>query len=139
MRQTISDVMNTKTLTKNHLDQYPVWKWSEFNDERCPVLNFDPLPDDEPTLFIKARFKTPEGEEFDGYLTGRETFYAFTLFVGEASIQFNLNLPKLITDQWMRLRQIINKPEMSLFPLHYETNVHFKHKQNIQGILTVSN
>lgn len=130
------DNMETMMLTKDLLDQYPVWKWNDSTDARIPVLDFDPLPEDEPTLFLKARFKAPGGEEFDGYLAGRETFYAFAVFIGEADFGFNFNLEEMFKDEVDQLCRVLGKPEQwSLFPLHYETDVHFKDRPDINGFL----
>ena len=103
-------------------------------DAYCPVENFDPLPEDEPALFLKAEFETPRGERFKGYLVGDDTFYAFGLFVDGNEHVLNLNVPKLIEATERELAATRGE-SFRLFPLKYETSLAFAGHPRISGVL----
>ena len=121
-------------LTEKGFDTYPVWKWVASNDAYCPVWQFDPLPEDEPTLFMKARFETPGGDNLRGYLVGRDCFYAFGLFVEDEEYVININLPETIEAAESAVGAKLGR-RINLFPLKYETDLHFAGKQAIKGVL----
>ena len=86
---------------------------------------------------MKASFETPDGTRFDGYLIGRESFYAFGLFVGGEEYVLNLNLPELVEKNLKVICAHLGKNRMDIFPLKYETNYHFNGKPDIVGTLNL--
>ena len=129
--------MNCKELTEESFDSFPVWTWDDENEGHIPIKNFDPLPEDVPTLFIKACFETPKGRKFRGYLIGSDTFYAFGLFVKGQEYVFNLNLPDMIESTLGDIFHLLDDNPFDLFPLKYETSVHFNGKSDLSGIISL--
>ena len=122
-----------KDLTLELMEEFPVWTWDETNEFLCPLENYYPLPDDEPNLFIKANFITPNKISFDGYLIGDDCFFAFALFYQGREFVFNLNLLDMIKDN---LEKMYNK-EMDLsflFPLIYSSRLSFEGENPINGV-----
>jgi len=115
-------------------ERHPVWKWNATVDGYCPVEDFDPLPTDEPTLFMKATLTASTGEVFDGYLVGLDRFYAFGLFVGGEEYVINLRLPETIEAAAAAISRKLGKP-VRFFPLRYETDLHFAGQPRITGTL----
>lgn len=127
-------MMEYRDFSKELFDRHPVWKWNATADGHCPVENFDPLPKDESTLFIKAIFTAASGEVFDGYLVGLERFYAFGLFVSEEEYVINLRLPETAKAAEVAISGTLGK-SVRLFPLRYETSLHFAGEPRIAGTL----
>lgn len=122
-------------LTYEDFEEYPVWKWNDSQDDRKPVLDWNPLPEGEPTLFIKARFIAVDGTVLDGYLVGLDSFYAVGVFVGGRTYVMNLNLPDLLEQTLVDVCGALDRDFMDLFPLKYETEVSFKDEENLQGLI----
>jgi hypothetical protein len=129
--------MKIKRLSYELLRKQPVWKWDETNEFLCPVLEYNPLPENEPTLFIKAVFETPEKYRFDGYLIGLHRYYGFGLFVEDQEFVMNLNLPDMIEENLNIICNTLGRQELVLFPLMYETNYYFEGKQKINGVISL--
>lgn len=130
--------MDSQDFTEEMFKQCPVWRWNSSNDGYCPVHQNDPLPEDEPTLFIKANFESPSGESFRGYLVGSDSFYAFGLFVDGGEYVVNLNLPETLELASKAISEKLKTDRFQLLPLKYSTGVHFSGNSNISGILTLS-
>ncbi len=113
----------------------PVWKWNDSMDGCCPVEDYQPLPEEEATLFLAASFKAPGGERFRGYLVGSESFYAFGIFFGGEEYVFNFRLPGLMMETFQGLQVRLKNEEFELFPLRYETSLRFRGKPRIEGAL----
>jgi len=126
--------MSEKNLTKEHFDRHPVWTWDDEMEGHVPAEPFDPLPD-ETTLFIRARLVAASGEELRGYLIGSESFYAVGLFVGNHQFVLNLNLPELIEADALKIRQLLDAPDLELFPMRYEDDVNFERSAALRGDL----
>ncbi len=125
-----------KNLTKELFDRHPVWKWDKTNEGHCPVENPETLPEGDPSLFFRAIFKTSDGETFNGYVIGRESFYAFGLFVEGKEIVLNLNLPEFIQEEIQEICALLGRQNLQLFPLHFQTQFRVDEKHEIQGTLS---
>ncbi|SHI60119.1 hypothetical protein SAMN02745181_0474 [Rubritalea squalenifaciens DSM 18772] len=126
-----------KRLSPTAFREYPVWKWDDAQEKHEPLTKWQPLPKDEPTLFIKANFVAADGTAFEGYLIGLESYYAVGLFVDGTEHVLNLNLPDMIESSLKVICQRIGKEKVTLFPLHYETEVAFEGQSPIAGVLTI--
>ncbi len=126
--------MSESTLTKDHFDRHPVWAWDDGMEGHVPAEPFDPLPD-EVTLFIRARFVAASGERLRGYLIGSESFYAVGLFVEGQEFVLNLNLPELAEADALKISQLLDIPNLELFPMRYEDDVDFKRSPVLRGKL----
>ena len=128
--------MEYRDLSPELLERYPVWKWNSSTDALCPVETYDPLPIDETSLFIKARFTTAGGERFEGYLIGSIQFYACGLFIDGVEHVVNLRLSETIAIAEAAMQRKFGK-QMRLLPLRYESSLRFFDKQPIEGVLEV--
>ncbi len=63
--------------------------------------------------------------------------YAFALFVGDLSFHFNLNLPSIINEQMRALSFSLGRADIDLFPLRYETDLHFDGEPNLSGFINM--
>jgi len=124
-------------LSAAHFVEYPVWKWDEAQEFHCPVSSFEPLPEDEGTLFIRSRFEAPDGLSFDGYLVGTRTFFAFGIFIEDQEYLINLNLPDMAGNTITEMSEVLGLNDLELFPLGYETTVHFQGEPNLKGVLNL--
>jgi len=120
-------------LTREGFDACPVWTWSESNDSYSPVWKLNPLPEDVSTLFLKARLEAASGECFSGYLVGRKSFYAFAIFLEGAEYVVNLNLPETVEEAVSSIGMKLGR-NLRLFPLKYETDLHFEGESCIAGV-----
>ena len=126
-----------KSLSSALFRKYPVWKWDGKQEGHEPVLNWQPLLNDEPTLFIKASFTAADGTQLDGYLVGLDTFYAIGIFVGNIEYVLNFNLPDMIDESLRSICKELDKRELKLFPLIYETEVAFEGNKYLTGVLSL--
>lgn len=126
--------MECRDFSRGLFERHPVWKWNATADGHCPVEDFDPLPTNEATLFMKATFTMASGEVVDGYLVGLDRFYAFGLFVDSEEYVVNLRLPETAEAAAAAISGGLGKP-ISLFPLSFETDFHFAGKPRITGVL----
>jgi hypothetical protein len=127
-------MMECRDFSRESFELYPVWRWNASSDAHCPVIDFDPLPEDESTLFIKATFTAATGEVFDGYLVGLTQFFAFGLFLDNEEFVVNLRLVETTESVATALRRKYGK-SIRLFPLKYHTRVHFAGEECICGTL----
>lgn len=127
-----------KALSLASFEKYPVWKWDDEQVAHEPVLSWQPIQSDEPTLFIKANFITADGTQLDGYVVGLDTFYAFGIFVDDTEYVFNINLPDMIEINIKSLQKRLDKNELKLFPLEYQTEVNFKNQDTLSGIIDIN-
>ena len=130
--------MDSLDLDRGSFEECPVWKWNPSMDGYQPVLDYDPLPEDEHALFIRAEFLAPGGEELSGYVAGADTFYAFGIFLDQDVCMVNFNLPELVENAELRLREHLGKESFKLFPLAFATEVRFRGEENLAGALDPS-
>ena len=126
-------------LTRKDFEQYPVWTWDDKNEGYLPISETEPSPENYWGLFIKARFDTPDGYSFDGFLVGDKTFHAFGLFIHEDDIMFNINLPDLNELALLRLKKLLKINSLKLFPIRYKSIISFKDGSEISGTLNFPN
>ncbi|MEO8178049.1 MAG: hypothetical protein ABI895_04375 [Deltaproteobacteria bacterium] len=118
--------MSETDLTEELFARHPIWKWDDAMEGHEPVLHYDPFPDEEGTLFVRARFTAASGEEFAGYLVGIEIFYAVGLFVMGEEHVLNWNLPDRVEGHVKRIKELLQRPALQMFPLKYRDDVHFQ-------------
>ena len=122
-------------LTKKDFDQYPVWVWDDQEEGFLPLSDIEPSLNEHYPLFIKACFASG-GYEFDGYLVGGDSFYAFFLFFKNQTFSFNIRLPEITRRTLRDLFSSMNCEPFVFFPIHYKSSVHLKEKQEISGVLS---
>jgi len=127
--------MSEKDLTEELLKRHPVWKWDEEMEGHVPVADYDPLPIDEGTLFIRAKFCTKSGDQLGGYLVGTESFYAIGIFAEGEEFVLNLRLPDLAQQSLSKLRRLLGSPSLVLFPLEYVADVELTQMRRPEGVL----
>lgn len=126
--------MRVSDLTKACLRQHPVWTWDESRDFYVPIATTEPLPTDTDTLFVSARFTTPSGKKFEGYIVDPDGPFAVRLLVREDSVGFNLNAPEFMQQSLDRLFELMHEAPFRVFPLVYETDFHYLGEPNIAGV-----
>jgi len=127
--------MSGANLTEELFARHPIWKWNDAMEGYLPVPHSDPLPKDQGTLFIRARFAAASGEQFAGYLVGLVSFYAAGLFVKDEEFILNLNLPDLMEADVARIKERLENPALRMFPLKYQDDVGFQHSPPLIGVL----
>lgn len=132
--------MSERELTSNLLARHPVWQWDDSMEGHLPVMTYDPLPADLGTLFIRAKFEAASGEGLRGYLVGDVlvgdvSFYAVGLFVGGEDFPLNVGLTEFLAQSVSRIRQLLGRPALQLFPLKYVDDVGFVHSPPLRGVL----
>jgi hypothetical protein len=128
--------MMTDTLSPTLLQEYPVWKWDDSQDWLEPVLDWESSRRDEPTYIIKADFIAVDGTQFEGYLIGLDTYYAFGLFVGENEHILNFNLPDRMEERIKEISEQLHNSDLTLFPLRYTSEVRLEDDKQITGIFS---
>jgi len=127
--------MSAAELTQEQFERCPIWKWDDAMEGYLPVAHSDPLPKDQGTLFIRARFAAASGEQFTGYLVGLGSFYAAGLFVKDEEFILNLNLPDLMEADVARIKELLDNPALRMFPLKYQDDIGFQHSPPLIGVL----
>ncbi|MBX9432001.1 hypothetical protein ACI2VK_08010 [Ralstonia nicotianae] len=116
-----------KVATPSDFSACPIWRYDDEDDLYHPVLTADELPESERLLSIRARFVTPNGQSFDGYVVGIERVFSIGLFGGGQVFHVNKNLPDLSEKQLQAFLQTQPGPEAlstkALFPLSYTTTI----------------
>ena len=125
-----------RSLSREDFEEHPVWTWDDENEGHLPLSEADPAPEEYPTLFIKARFEA-SGHQFDGYLIGGSSFYAFGLFIAEQKFVMNLNLPDLIEKNLPEIFRLLSCQPFKLFPLRFSSPIRFKDGRVIAGMLNL--
>lgn len=129
------DKPTRKALSVVDLERYPVWVWDDAQENHQPISESEPSPEDYGVLFVRARFRTQDGYQFDGYLIGGTAFYAFGLFVAGREFVMNLNMPDMISANLAEIFSLRKCPPFELFPLSYCSSVRFKNGQVVSGTL----
>jgi hypothetical protein len=124
--------MEKTDLSSSDFKEFPVWTWNEEMTALIPIHESNLTEDECCDLFIRAKLKS-EGHEFDGYLIGDETFFAFAIFAEEREFVFNLNLPDRIRLGIKELSQATGIQFSSFFPVDYISDVQFKSGRHIVG------
>jgi hypothetical protein len=115
------------TLSKTDLDEYPVWVWDDGNEGYLPLATSEPFTSEYGTLFIKANFEA-SGHQFEGYLIGINSFYAFAFFIKNKKIIININLTNEIESDLQTIYEWLNCRPFPLFPLYYYSSVRIDNK-----------
>lgn len=119
-------------LTPQDFEEHPVWQWNASTDALIPVDRFEPLPELEPVLFMKARFRARSGEELDGYLGGLETFFVIGVFLSEEEFLINFGMPSTLDRAETRAHELFGT-QFRLFPLEYQSDLAVEGKEPLAG------
>lgn len=138
------------SFNENSFEEFPVWVFDGKRENKCPLReNYNPLPEDEYPLFIKAILVDGLGRQYQGYLVGGSTkdfvidggfsFYAFGLFVNGEDFILNLNLSKLIeNDLKLIYGGHVEVPKLDdFFPVKYSSELYFEGEEPISGVFTI--
>lgn len=129
----LSDIMKDN-LNIDCFKNNSIWKFTDDNEGHEPVLNHDSLlPLDQGVLFIKSNFITHDNIEFEGYIVGLETYYAFCLFYEGESYMFYITLPQYYERILSLLRKVLNLKSLNLFPLKFATEIKNSDGEYISG------
>jgi hypothetical protein len=108
-----------RDITLESFQRFPIWTWDDSEEGYHPVVGNGEYPDECPVLFIAAEFTLSSGQQLPGYLIGRDTFFAFGLFVGATEFVFNRNLP----DSLASGSQFLSERYGNVFPICYRAVV----------------
>lgn len=102
-----------------------MWRFVEDGEFYLPVSGPAELPEKIGDLRTAATFVTQKGEKIAGYIVGADRVFAIGLFVGDALINFNKNLPRSFAEkQFAKLSTALGGGIVDIrevFPLVYET------------------
>lgn len=121
-------------LAVSDFQEFPIWTWNDEQTELCPVDEHEADPGEHGVLFIRAKFY-PADRQFDGYLIGCTSFYAFALFIGGHELTFNLNLSEEMEEDLPEIYRLTGGESFPLFPLRYESDIRYKDGTEIAGWL----
>jgi hypothetical protein len=131
------DNIQRRDLTANDFREHLVWVWSDDMEAHCPLSGHEIVPEEYGTYFIAATLSTVDKLKFDGYMIGDgKSFYAFGLFVRGEELVLNMNLPDLMKKCVDRIRRLLGRPAIELFPVTYESPVTLAGGQTIRGTLS---
>jgi hypothetical protein len=125
--------MNFKTLACDSFELCPVWKWGDDEDSYEPVWKYDPLPDDQGALLVRARLTAASGEEFSGYLIRGGSVYAVGIFLGSEEFVLNVRLPEECEHDVDQIRRLLGAPALRMFPLRYRSDVRLARCESVVG------
>ncbi|MBB4865767.1 hypothetical protein HNP46_004668 [Pseudomonas nitritireducens] len=95
---------------------------------KYPVLTIDDLGDSIFDLSFKAKFSTPTGQSFDGYIVGFGDVFSIGLFANDKVFFVNKNLVTLSKGQLHSFLSELGSAQTTsiedLFPLSYSTEIH---------------
>jgi hypothetical protein len=124
-------------LTEKDLQNHSIWIRHESDDLIYPVLGLDDLPEDmSPThLKIKAKFKVPNGLEFNGYIMGIKNIYCIVIFWEQEILYLNKNLLNDCLEAINKINSSLNLNLQleSYFPLKFETVIDVDVFKDISG------
>jgi hypothetical protein len=110
-------------------EESPVWAEDEF-ERMEPLMQYDPLPEDRPQLYVSVTFTTPGGARLPGCVSAPTTHFAAVFIAGE-SIYLNALLPPNQEDlQLLRQAVAVDDP---IFPLAYKTAFHYAGEPALEG------
>jgi hypothetical protein len=113
----------------------PIWRYDQDDELYHPVVAGKDLPESERDVSIYARFQTPAGFEFDGYVVGIERVFSIGLFAGDQVFQCNKNLKDLSLEQVRRFLAATGRIGSSetFFPLRYTTSINGSSYRDFSG------
>ncbi len=124
-------------LTEKDLQNHSIWVMHESDDLLYPVFGLDDLPEEMYLidLKIRAKFKAPNGLEFNGYIVGVKNIYCIAIFWEQAILYLNKNLLEECLEAINKINSSLNlslQPE-SYFPLKYEAIIDVDEFKSISG------
>ena len=125
---------NVPKINAAMFDDCPVWA-GEYDEGFSAVFNYDPLPQDLGTLYVKVEFVTPGGVCLTGCITTPARHFA-AVFVGLQGFYFNARLRPL-ESEIAGLNRLVPELQGQIFPLRYETTYRFASQSPIAGSFTV--
>ncbi len=122
-------------LLLDDIKKHGLWKENRVDDLLYPVTCESDAPDDIFDLFIRAKFTTPFGLEFLGYIVGCGDIYCIAIFVGDKIFYFNRNLQGDYLDSLNKMSVVLGKNiTLSNFsPLKYKTDFSLNGFNNFEG------
>jgi hypothetical protein len=128
---------NTRILVEEDFDAHPLWRYDDETDLYYPIMSIEEVPEYSRSLFIRARFYSPAGIVFNGYLVGAENIYCIGIFCDGCEFMFNKNLPDRCFKSFNKLIENMTSGEnlkiSDIFPLKYETTINIKNYRTIIG------
>ena len=129
------DELKRKEITQRDFEMFPVWAWGEDMESYVPFKEIDSPDEYSGALFIRAKLLAG-GHEFDGYLVGNETFYAFGIFAAGQEFVFNIYLPDFYRGEIHALGEKSGVAFSEFFPVAYSSDVRLCEGRAIAGEFT---
>lgn len=127
----------TRLISENNMDTHPLWRYDDETDLYYPIFSIDEFPEYSRSLFIRAKFFSPNGIILKGYLVGAINIYCIRLFFHGKTFVFNKNLPDFCLKDFNKLIELLpsgkNTKITDIFPVKYETTIDLEGYQNITG------
>ena len=129
-----------KDLSLESFLQHRVWCWDDDEMHHIPVPLHEhaSLPDDLGTLFIRAKCVVGSVHQLNGYIIGLRSLFGLAIFVGDREFIFNLNLPEFANEDSLEVSKLLGIKGADVFPICYETGLHFRGGDNLAGEFSFS-
>ncbi|MFJ3049997.1 hypothetical protein [Pseudomonas nitroreducens] len=114
-------------LGRMEYEEHPIWRYDDSDELNYPVLTTDDLGDSIFDLSFKAKFSTPAGRSFDGYIVGFGDIFSIGLFANDKVFFVNKNMATRSKEQ---LHSFLSELDWAqsvsvedIFPLSYFTAI----------------
>jgi hypothetical protein len=116
-----------KVAVRSDFAQCSLWRRDEHDDLVYPVVSEKDIPENDRDLLIRAKFTTPSGDAFDGYIVGFSRVFAISIFVGDLKFGLNKNAYTLVRATVQKILDAAQPPFTQtvedFFPLKYQTAI----------------
>jgi hypothetical protein len=122
---------------------FPIWTWDDDGTDVFPIIDFDPIPDDNDGIFVKCNFTLHDGTSIGGVITVRMSDHrVYICKFPEETGQF-LNIPlqpfsaKEKSNNVDKLCKRLDKNPDGIFPLKYKTPFKFSDGKLLKGKINI--
>ncbi len=138
------DSIMSRDFTKEDIERFPVWVWGDDQDDNQRNPIWPPTLDDADwgADFVAAEFLVA-GHRLEGYVVGApRSPYAYTVFIGDASVAFNVALSRPGDTDYEYGRKAmatvaatLGVPEFRPFPIAYRLKVLDPEGKIVEGVI----
>jgi hypothetical protein len=133
------------TLNISDFNHFPIWTWEdeEYPDIVIPIIDFDPIPDDNDAVFVKCNFTLHDGTVMDGVISVQVSDHRVYLlsFPEENGRLLDIPLQILLSEERNinigKLCKLLNKNLESIFPLKFKTPFKFSDSTLLEGKIKI--
>lgn len=126
-----------KVLGEDNFKVCSIWKFQDETDLYYPIFSSKDFSEHDDEILIGAKFYSPMGMTFNGYLMDGAHVYCIGLFFKGNEFIFNKNLTSRCLKRFKELRELLPSSKTILipdiFPLKYETVINLEGYKNITG------